>query len=309
MNQFEHISVVVQGPVQNNYQGRSHHEEGITQRCLASVREHLPGATLILSTWPEQDLSSLVYDQLVISPDPGKNQDGYCPDNYYRQITSTKAGLAKVTTPYAVKLRSDNFLIGNQFVELQQRFNKTNLADQVFDEKVVVNANLFRKYSRGHKVIMSPSDFFYYGTTTDLNRIWRQPEFLSQPFSQQLIDLKNHNLQKCALEAEQVYCQIWLRKLTEQAPLMAHRFDFSQADLVFWQRFLASNIVIAEPEQMGLGLRKASIRKLKRANEYSHIDWLKLYQTYCDPHINVPLQWEQLRLMAMRAIKQCRPKP
>ncbi len=26
------IAVVVQGPVENNYQGRKHHEEGITQR-------------------------------------------------------------------------------------------------------------------------------------------------------------------------------------------------------------------------------------------------------------------------------------
>ena len=305
MSTFDYISVVVQGPVQNT-PDRSHHEEGVTKRCLLSIRDHLPGARIILSTWDKQDLSNLEYDELVISDDPGQNSDGFCPKNYYRQITSTKAGLAQVTTPYAVKLRSDNFLISNAFTALQQKFSSFQAVDKLFDEKVVINANLFRKSSHGRAVIMSPSDFFYYGRTDDLNKIWQQPAFLEQEFAAELLEKTQRSKGKHPLEAEQAYCQIWLRRLTEQAPLMSHRFDFKPVDLDFWQRFLASNIIIAEPKVIGLGLRKVSQRKFKRVNEFSHIDWLKLYKKYCDPNASSPFSIEQCRLETIRLIKSCR---
>lgn len=60
------------------------------------------------------------------SVDPGQNKDGYCPVNYHRQVLSIKAGLSPVTTAYAIKLRSDNFLTGNAFVNIQQSFPKTS---------------------------------------------------------------------------------------------------------------------------------------------------------------------------------------
>ena len=301
---FEQISVVVQGPVQN-YKGRIHHEEGITQRCLDSIRTHLPGAKVILSTWPDQDLTGLDYDQLIISQDPGKNKDGFCHVNYQRQIMSTQAGLNAVTTPYAVKLRSDNFLEGNQFVAIQQQFAKTELNQQIFSEKVVVNSNLFRRSSHGHRVIMSPSDFFYYGRTTDLNLIWQQPKFNHHDFAQQLIQqAQKVTNTPFALEAEQAYCQIWLKNIAPNTtPLLKHRFDIGQHDIVVWERFLASNIIIADPQTMGLGLRKISQRKVKRANEYSHIDWLKLYKKYCDNTISITIDKDQRYLELRRIFK------
>ncbi|MGR2766051.1 WavE lipopolysaccharide synthesis family protein [Photobacterium ganghwense] len=301
---FQHISVVVQGPVQN-YKGRTHHEEGITKRCLDSIRTHLPGATVILSTWPDQDLSGLDYDLLVISEDPGQNSDGFCPVNYYRQIVSTKAGLARVTTPYAVKLRSDNFLTGNEFVALQQAFPCSQAEHRVFAEKVVINANLFRRTSHGQRVIMSPSDFFYYGRTDDVRKIWDQPPFTQQPFATELMaQATRRSAGEPALEAEQVYCQIWLKALLpERTPLMASRFTSRQQDITFWESFLASNIIIADPENSGIGLRKISIRKLKRANEYSHIDWLRLYRKYCDARQPMTYTAQQLLLELRRLFK------
>ena len=160
---FENISVVVQGPVQSS-QARKQ-QEGITEKCLLSIRKYLPGATIVLSTWKGQDISHLEYDKLVLSVDPGQNKDGYCPVNYHRQVLSTKAGLAVVTTPYAMKLRSDNFLTGNAFVNIQQSFPQTSSINCFFKEKVVINSNLFRRTSNAHKVIFNASDFFYYGLT------------------------------------------------------------------------------------------------------------------------------------------------
>ncbi|WP_181319304.1 WavE lipopolysaccharide synthesis family protein [Photobacterium kishitanii] len=301
---FKKITVVVQGPVQN-YQERTHHEEGITQRCLDSIRTHLPDSKVILSTWPDQDMTNLDYDQLIINKDPGQNHDGFCHSNYRRQVLSTQAGLDAVTTPYAVKLRSDNFLTGNQFVTIQQQFTNTELNQKIFSEKVVVNSNLFRRSSHGHRVIMSPSDFFYYGRTDDLKLIWQQPVFNHHDFSQQLIQqAKKVAGTPFALEAEQTYCQIWLKNIAPNTtPLLKHRFDVNDDDIVTWERFLASNIIIADPKAMGLGLRKISQRKVKRVNEYSHIDWLKLYKKYCDNTIPINIDREQHQLELKRLIK------
>ncbi|MCG3816503.1 WavE lipopolysaccharide synthesis family protein [Photobacterium damselae] len=303
---FEQISVVVQGPVQN-YQGRTHHEEGITQRCLESIRTHLPGAKIILSTWPDQDLTGLSYDQLVISQDPGVNLVDSLPQfpkNYDRQLVSTQAGLAQVTTPYAIKLRSDNYLIGNDFVSIQQTFSKYESDQKLFNEKVVINSNLFRRTSHGRTVLMSPSDFFYFGTTEDLKKIWQLPLIAEQPIAEEMITImKSASITSCTLEAEQFYCQIWLKALNPKTKVMQHRFDYTQKDIIAWERFLASNIIIADPETMGLGLRKISKRKLKRANEFSHIDWLKLYKKYCDHSVTIPKNYHQWLLEIRRAFK------
>ncbi|WP_318472703.1 WavE lipopolysaccharide synthesis family protein [Photobacterium leiognathi] len=303
---FEQISVVVQGPVQN-YQGRTHHEEGITQRCLESIRTHLPGAKIILSTWPDQDLSGLVYDQLVISQDPGTNSVAELPQfpkNYNRQLVSTQAGLAQVTTPYAIKLRSNNYLIDNEFVDIQQNYPKSESEQKVFAEKVVINSNLFRRTSHGRTVLMSPSDFFYFGTTEDLKKIWQQPLIEDQPIAEEMSKaMKSASTTSCTLEAEQFYCQIWLKALNPSTKVMQHRFDYTKKDIIAWERFLASNIIIADPGTMGLGLRKISKRKLKRANEFSHIDWLKLYKKYCDRSITIAKDYQQLSLEIRRAFK------
>ena len=296
------ISVVVQGPVQN-YKGRKHHEDGITVRCLNSIRQYLPGVTIILSTWDNQDLTSLDYDHLVISPDPGPNPDSFCPTNYNRQILSTKAGLTQVTTRYAMKLRSDNYLIGDEFKAVQQRYAKSNPADKLFSEKVVINANLFRRYSHGLPVAFSPSDFFSFGLTSDLLKIWDQPFFCDQPFSEQLIKRKEGRTEPPPLEAEQVYCVIWLRSLVDRSPLMASRYDCSQGDLDFWLRFVASNLVVFEPRDIGLGLRKMSLRKKKRTNEFTNWDWLSLYRKYCDSSIVIDWPMERLQIAARRAVK------
>ncbi|WP_232601405.1 WavE lipopolysaccharide synthesis family protein [Photobacterium carnosum] len=108
-----------------------------------------------------------------------------------------------------MKSRSDNFLEGNQFVAIQQQFSKAELNQQIFNEKVVVNSNFFRRSSHGHRVIMSPNDFFYYGRTTDLKLIWQQPEFNHHYFAQQLIQQAQEVMSTpFVLEAEQTYCQI-----------------------------------------------------------------------------------------------------
>ncbi|WP_428753321.1 WavE lipopolysaccharide synthesis family protein [Vibrio cionasavignyae] len=46
--------------------------KGITNQCLNSIRKHLPGATINLSTWVKQPTKKLDYDPLIESDDPGE---------------------------------------------------------------------------------------------------------------------------------------------------------------------------------------------------------------------------------------------
>jgi hypothetical protein len=55
------ISVIVQGAI----------DKDLTKKSLESIRAFMPEAEIILSTWEDSDLTSLDYDKLVLSKDPG----------------------------------------------------------------------------------------------------------------------------------------------------------------------------------------------------------------------------------------------
>lgn len=289
---FKDISVVIQGPVQA-YQGRSQ-ESGITHKCIASIRTHLPGATIILSTWEGQNCQDLNPDILLLNKDPGPTISSYDakgePEklNFNRQIVSSAEGLKQVTTPYAVKIRADNFLTSNNFVAAQQAYPARNNDNCLFKERVVTNTSYFRLFADGQKVVMLPSDFFHFGLTEDLLKIWDIPLFPDREFDPTKAGYPQYRgAPKTRPHAEQIYCDAWLRKLDSTVPYLKHRHQNSPELQAYWERFMASNLVVLEPEQIGLGLIPRFIPKSKRPNEICHQDWLLLYKNYC--YQNAPI--------------------
>ena len=168
----KHITVVIQGPVIASNDRAM--DEGITQKAISSIRDHLPGSTIILSTWYGQPIEGLDIDELVLNDDPGGNIIEYNTSgkpvfvNENRQIVSTKNGLHKVTTEYAIKLRSDNFLSSDNFKALLIKYKKRASQCELFEERVVINSMFTREVSRGFATVFHPSDFFYFGKTNDL---------------------------------------------------------------------------------------------------------------------------------------------
>ncbi|WP_318441507.1 WavE lipopolysaccharide synthesis family protein [Photobacterium leiognathi] len=293
LNDFSYISVVIQGPV-NSYQERKQ-EEGVTKKCIESIRRYLPGSKVILSTWEGQNCEGLEPDILLLNKDPGGNIVAYDEDgnskklNFNRQIVSTLEGLKIVKTPYVVKIRSDNFLTDNKFVFEQKKYSHRNSNDSVFDERIVINTSYFRLYADGQEVIMHPSDFFHYGRTVDVIKIWDIPLFDDLVYDLDKKGLYQDNWSPYkSLHAEQVYCERWLSQLDGNAPKLTDRYDNSYKNKKYWLRFIASNFIILEPEQIGLGLVKRFKKKIKRPNEFSYFDWLMLYKKYCDVNIKVP---------------------
>ncbi|WP_144823842.1 WavE lipopolysaccharide synthesis family protein [Marinobacter piscensis] len=309
MTNFKDISVVVQGPVQS-LKGREQ-EEGITQKCLSSIRTFLPGAHIILSTWPDQQLAGLDYDELVISEDPGPNIRNFYSDGqpqYYnnnRQIVSTLAGLRQVSTPYAIKLRSDNYLTGNGFVELQSQYPKRCKSHRIFRERVVVSNVFTRRYAKGFKVAFHLSDFFYYGLTEDLLAIW-DLELLDDVSPEQAAKA-NALAHGFIIDCTQMF---WLRTLKkfDGSIKLDGLFDNSRQKLELSDGYYANNLVIASPEELGLSLKgrfsgNARIARQKgKCAQWQHWEWQELYRRFCDPEMPHTPLYKKLRLFGQRII-------
>jgi hypothetical protein len=158
------ISVVVQGPV----------TAGITDRVLQSVRAHLPGAEIILSTWKGADVQGLDFDLLVANDDPGPVQMTSGPSNLNRMIWSSHEGLRRVTRPYSLKM-TDMLLTGDRILSYFRRFRKTQEEYRLFRDRIVISNALTWRTSRWPNGIFHPGDLFGFGNTDDLRRLWNVP--------------------------------------------------------------------------------------------------------------------------------------
>ncbi|ERS88668.1 hypothetical protein Q672_00315 [Marinobacter sp. EVN1] len=284
------ITVVVQGPVQT-FRDREQ-EEGITKKCLQSVRRHLPGAHIILSTWPEQDLTGLDYDELVTSPDPGSNIRYFKVDgspqtfNNNRQIVSTLEGLKRVKTPYAIKLRSDNFLTGSQFIALQNRYQARSTSFRFLRERVVVSNVFTRKFAKGFPVAYHLSDFFYFGLTEDLLAIWDLN--LLENAKDKILENEVSFYSTFPIDCTQM---LWLRTLSKFAPDITLRglLDNAPETLEQSNHIFANNLVIGAPKEIGLGLCKKFMgtarisRPRGRCAQWQHFEWQDQYNKFCKP--------------------------
>jgi len=290
MKAFSDISVVLHGPVQASAEREM--EQGVTQKAIASVRQYLPGATLILSTWHGQPVEGLDVDKVILNQDPGANVVGYNEDgsprheNQNRQLLSVKQGLKSVTTPYVVKLRSDNFLTGNHFVTAQQR-NLSRIENYShFSERVVILHRYTKVIAEGHYISRHLCDFFAYGRTQDILTMWDLPLFGDFQFKQELKGKAQHSggvLPK--LSAEQRFASAWFSKLYPHIAPLSNRYDLTDHEL--WLEVFINNILLLDAEVAGIGsIKRLNILK-HRANELSHREWNILYGKYCSKKFNL----------------------
>ncbi len=294
------ITVVVQGPVQT-FQDRPQ-EANITQKCMASIREHLPGAHIILSTWPDQDLTGLDYDEIVISDDPGVNVRNYTisgePQKYNnnRQIVSSREGLKKVKTPYAIKIRSDNYLTGNDFVELQKKYYKRSDKYKFFNERVVVSNTFTRRYAKGFPVAFHISDFFYYGRTEDVLALWDIPLF-KDFYSTEQCPI-NIGFPDFVIDCTQALFLSSIQKFDNSISLNS-LLDNNKEKILQSERIIANNLIVASPEEIGFGLCQKFLGKARISRRSGQVamlqffEWQKWYQYHCDSKFIINNYYQQ----------------
>jgi WavE lipopolysaccharide synthesis len=165
------LTFVVQGPIYT--------EAGGTAKVLSSIRFWYPQARLVLSTFsstPKKLLINLDVDDLVLSEDPGDmTPQGAKPLNINRQIVSTRAGLVRVTTPYAVKTRTDLILTGRQLIETYAPHKERG--------PVLVTNFTTRDPDLAVRIPYWICDFLYMGRTEDLRFVFDAPLYGPSDFS------------------------------------------------------------------------------------------------------------------------------
>lgn len=159
------ISVVVQGPIYKE----------ATQKCLNSIREILPEAEIILSTWEDSDTQGLDYDIVIFNKDPGstplfRNNPKNVQNNMNRQILSAKEGIKKAKRKYCLKYRSDLELKNDKFLNFFGKYKERNSNWKILKERVITNYATHPYYRAFH-----PTDLTCFGLTEDVIKIWDIP--------------------------------------------------------------------------------------------------------------------------------------
>lgn len=289
MENFKDITVVVQGPVQT-LNGRQQ-EEGITYQCILSIRHHLPGAHIILSTWEGQDLTGLDYDELVLNVDPGCNVRNIKLNgekqkyNNNRQIVSSYNGLKQVRTKYAMKLRSDNYLTSNSVVALQKKYTQRVNKYRFLKERVVVSEMFSRRYAKGFPVAFHISDFFYFGLAEDVLALWDMPVF--EDFEATSVCQYNIGYPDFVTDCTQ---ELFIKALQKFDPSITLNglLDNSKSKLIQSEICIANNLIIAPLEMIGLGMPdkfKGKARVARAKGKAAHIqffEWVCWYSKYCN---------------------------
>ncbi len=278
------ITIVVQGPVL--VESDSLKPEITTKKCIDSINTLLPGATIILSTWENMKTDHLEYDLLIENDDPGQNKITHPPysdriANDNRQIKSTVEGLKIVKTKYAMKLRSDNYLVNTGFKELFNQFQERCEDFKILDRRVISCSTFCREIQKGGVVTFQPCDFFHFGLTTDLLKIWDIPFFPK---------VRETRLQKWQqrVSTEQYLWLSFIQKYHDDISIY-HLFDNDKGKIEKSRISLINNLVIAEHEQIGLGLPKRFHLPLKtRCTFISFMRWKILYRKYCQNDFPIP---------------------
>ena len=293
------ICIVVQGAI----------DKENTPLCLKSIRKYLPGAEVILSTWENSDISGLDFDKLVLSKDPGAI---LCAPkfNYYnninRQLLSTQNGLEECNRKYAMKIRTDNILTKDSFLEYFDKFEKRCDEFMLFKKRLIVLALFSRKFF-GIPNPFRICDWVTFGLTEDVKKYYlnidlvKEPEFSlyfqSRP---ELIPQNNPSPNHYhRYTTEQYYPLNCFQKFFPEIK-MDNLGDFNEVNIKQSEIALVNNFIFLDYSQHGIYLKKAknrwyqwSIDESSAPDEHwrgfiRHYVFLKDYKKYCDKNYNLP---------------------
>ena len=266
------ISFVLQGPVSAS-KNRAQ-QEGVTEKNIASIRQLFPGSEIILSTWKGQDTAGLDIDTLILLDDPGQNSVFNNGEekklNNNRQLYSSHQGLRTVNTRYAAKVRTDNIINGRGFVELfEQFFSAPRDPEYTYlGNRVVTSSTFFISSHIGKPVYFHKSDLFDFGETQDLLKIWHDRLVPELYFNKQPGYKSRHPA------TEQFLCLHWMSKLIDKnLHINTKAGDDAGLGSEFWEKFIANNLIVCEPDKMGLDVTERFYNRGNLVLEYDLNDW------------------------------------
>ncbi len=302
------ISIVAQGPIKGG--ADQPREERRTLQCLESLRRHLPGAQIILSTWRGSDVSGLPFDTLVLSDDPGAvSHDAVgSPNNINRQIVSTCAGLEKVQTPYVLKFRTDMLLEGNGFLNYFGKYSARSEEWRILKERVVIGNVYTRNPNRSLPLPFHVSDLCAFGLTEDVRNLWEIP-LAPEPETSHWFETRPcPDVEALRPLSRGTFCRyvpeqyIWVSFLRKYGPVPFEWYGDTQNDAIrLTEQTLANNVVVISMKQMQAVFRRR-VRASDWAALYTHGEWLRLYKRYCCPDLRLALDRERMAISLYTAL-------
>lgn len=299
------ISVVVQGAV----------DKENTPRCLKSLRKHLPGAEVILSTWEGTNTDGLDYDIVLYNQDPGGWRDGKTdiPNNLNRQLVSSKNGIKAAGRRYCVKIRSDIIFRSNRFLTYFDKFPKRDPQYQVFQERVIFCSYFFKRYLGEaqytvHPVPFHMSDWFAFGLREDVLLLFdvplaQEPEntnYISMHETEMYSPRKNLFGSSHQFTQEQyIFLNCVKKKLS--VPIYNSVIEYTSESILFSNKVVVNNCIVLNPSQISMYCGKNGIDPYCTwsKNElclaecvweglYRYDVFAQEYKKHCDPDYLIP---------------------
>lgn len=255
---------------------------------MASIRRHLPGAQVIISTWQGQDVSHLDYDTVIFSEDPGAITYNdfelkHLYNNNNRQITSTINGLKAATRPYAIKMRGDFYFDGTGFINYIDRFDQYSQYN-FFSSRIVVPTYFFRDPEKV-PVLFHVSDLFMAGHTKDLVSLWDiplQPEPQTTRAHEYKVQFANDPFRRDQFKMQYACEQyIWYAFANKKGLDLSLKY-FCEVPANRIKKAVLStinNFVVASPQQLGIIMPD----RLKHWEDqlYTFEKWESMYTSLC----------------------------
>ena len=296
---YSEITVIIHGPILKEAVAGS--PLGMTHEVVQSVRQVLPGAKVVITTWAGSDAGGLGAEQVVYSSDPGGSPygPGERLNNVNRQIVAMRAGLERIDTRWALKLRSDTKLVSAGMVDLWPRYPERSPAFKVFENRIITSAILTydARLCFGRKLFtpffFHVNDMIQFGLTSDLRRLWCIPLMPPEDFtffSKEDLKLKGRteNISNRRVPEDYIWtCALKAAGFTTNDSWL----DFTPSLLPVSELSIVNNFQLLDHADMGFHCLKypSFDRDFPIGIPFfTHRAWLSYYQLYCDPLIEVP---------------------
>lgn len=282
------ISFVIQGPIQ----GKSNepYEKRYTCKLIDSILKYYQGSEIVISTWEGEDTTDLFYDKVIYNVDPGSEiyikEEGSLKNYRYnvnRQIISTINGLENSSRKYACKIRSDLLFLNGNLLNYVNKFENIDKRYQILEDRIILTNVTSVNPNKNYKLPYHPCDWFYFGLTKDLIRIWDIPlceEKIDAVWFEENERPAIHPL-KYSLARYQAEQYIWVTFLKKVNNLhFVHSCDLSDENIKKSEIIFAQNTCILDLKRLGLKNQKHKISKAHLYNMYTYRQWEKKYLLY-----------------------------
>lgn len=247
----KNISVVIQGPLCRNLE-----PDGGIIRCIASIREHLPGAEIVVSTWNRESVVGLDGCKVITSEEPPEFYDiSGNQINTNRLICSTRVGIETASREYVLKFRADHLLIDGSIAFIGEYDGSVAEDDRLLRRPITVT-NLFIRNPARVPMLFHLSDIIQFGLRDDMLKIWGQDLLTEEdhfvkggpprnPFGN---FIGHSNLR---VVPEQAIIIGWLRRCGFKIALN-HVCHVTSKMLMLWERILVNNFNVIDWQDSGI---------------------------------------------------------